>query len=77
MLAALDILWPITNVFVRVEHEVRGARHVVLPLSLAHVVHGAVSLVGVVRDVAIFFFASDFVGWKDKVNIIRLIRNSV
>lgn len=64
VLAALDVLWPITDVLVRVEDEVRGARHVVLSLSLAHVVHGAVGLVGVVGDVAVFFFAGHFVRWK-------------
>lgn len=50
-----DVLGPITDVLLRVEHEVGGTRHVVLALSLAHVVMGAVSLVGVVGNVTVFF----------------------
>lgn len=62
MLASFYILGPIANILVVVEHQILRTRHVMFPLSLAHVVHSAVGLVGVVRNVAIFLFASDFVG---------------
>lgn len=59
--AAFDVLWPVANVLVRVEDKVGRTRHVVFPLSFTHVVHGAVSLIRMVGNVAVFFFTSHFV----------------
>lgn len=62
--ASFDVFWPITDVFIVVEDQVLWTGHVVLPLSFTHVVHGAVCLVRVVGDVAVFFFAYYFVSCK-------------
>lgn len=59
---SLDILGPVAYVLVRVEHQIRRAGHVVLPLTLAHVVVRAVTFVRMVAYVAVLFFARHLVG---------------
>lgn len=66
MLATLNVFWPITDVLIDVKDQVRGAWHVVFPLSLAHVVVRTIGIVLVVRDMAVFFFACNFIGWKER-----------
>jgi hypothetical protein len=74
-LAALDVLLPVTDVLIRVENEVSGTGHVVLPLSLTHVVLAAVGLVRVVRNVTLLLSTRHLVGCKEKKNKRkRLIR---
>lgn len=58
---ALHVLRPVADVLVRVEHQVHRAGHVVLALTLAHVVHRAVALVRVVGDVVVLLLASHLV----------------
>lgn len=60
--ATLHLLRPIAHVLVGVEDKVRWTRHVMLPLTFAHVVSGAVLFVWMVAYVAVFFFAGDLVG---------------
>ena len=60
--ASFYIFWPITDVFVVVEDQVLWAGHVMFPFSFAHVVHGAISFVRVVRYVAVLFFTDYFIG---------------
>lgn len=62
MSASFYIFWPITHIFVVVENQILRAGHVMFSFSLTHVVHSAVSFVGVVGYVAVFFFADHFVG---------------
>jgi hypothetical protein len=62
--AMFHVLGPVAHVLVGVEHELRRARHVVLALALAHVVHGAVQLVPMVRDVTFLLLAHHGVSWK-------------
>lgn len=69
--ATLHVLGPVTHVLVGVEDEVGGARHVVLTLALAHVVHGAVRLVRVVRDVAVLLLARHCGRCRQHSSIIR------
>lgn len=69
--ATLHVLGPVTHVLVGVEDEVGGARHVVLTLALAHVVHGAVRLVRVVRDVAVLLLACHRGRYRQHSSIIR------
>jgi Na+/H+ antiporter NhaB len=61
-----DVLGPVADALVRVEHEVGRAWHVVLALALAHVVLAAVAVVAVVRDVAVGFFAYHLVSCTSK-----------
>ncbi|CAB0011790.1 unnamed protein product, partial [Nesidiocoris tenuis] len=55
--ASFNVFRPVAHVFVGVEDEVGRAGHVVFPFAFAHVVHGAVRLIRVVRDVAVLFLA--------------------
>ena len=59
-LASFHVFWPVTNVLVGIEDEVGGAGHVMFPLSFTHVVLATVSLVGMVRNVTVFFCACHF-----------------
>lgn len=67
MSATFYILWPITNVLVRVENEIWRTRHVMLPFSFTHVVHGAIRFVFVVGNMSIFFFTCHLIRWKNFV----------
>lgn len=66
METALDVLRPVANVLVRIEHEINRTGHVMFAFSLAHVVHRAIVLVGMVRYVIVLLVASHLVGYKFK-----------
>jgi hypothetical protein len=66
MQTGFDVLGPITDVLLRVEHQIAGTGHVVLPLALAHVVVGAVRLVRVVGNVAVFLLTGNYVGCEGR-----------
>lgn len=67
--AALDVFGPVAHILVGVEDQVLRTGHVMFPLAFAHVVHRAVRLVGMVRNVSVFFFADDLVRCKVVVNL--------
>ena len=70
VLAALDVLRPVAHVLVGVKYKIGRAGHVVLALSLAHVVVGAVVLVRVVADVAVLLRARHLVGWMERDRVV-------
>lgn len=61
---ALDILWPVADVLVRIKDQVHRTGHVMLALALAHIVHCAIILVRVIRYMIVFFVARHFVRCK-------------
>lgn len=61
MLAAFDILRPITNILVEVKHKHCWTGHVMFSFAFAHVVMCAVELVGMITDMAVLFSARHLV----------------
>lgn len=64
MQTALDILRPVADVLVRIKDQVHRAGHVMLALTLAHIVHRAIILVRMIRYMIVFLVAQHFVRCK-------------
>lgn len=64
LLTAFYIFRPVTNIFGRIENKIRWAWHVMLSLSFAHVIMSAISFVGMVAYMTIFFITCNFICWK-------------
>lgn len=61
---ALDILRPVADILVRIKDQIHRTGHVMFALALAHIVHRAIILVGVIRYMIVFFVALHLVRCK-------------
>lgn len=64
---ALNVLWPVAYVLVRIEDQINRTRHVMLALALAHVVHRAIVLVRVIRYMIVLLVTRHFVRYKKSI----------
>lgn len=59
---ALNVFRPVADIFIGIEDKIDGTGHVMLALALAHVVHGAVVLIFVIRYVIVLLVAGNLIG---------------
>lgn len=64
MLAVFHIFRPITNILGWIEDEISWTRHMMFPLSFAHIVVCTICFIGMIADVTLFFIACHFIRWK-------------
>lgn len=64
--AALNILRPVTNVLLWIEDQIGRAWHMMLALSLAHIVMRAIGPILMVTNVAILLRTGHIMGFKSK-----------
>lgn len=62
MLAAFYVLRPVAHVFSRIEDQIRRTRHMMFPLTLAHVIVRTIGFVRVIADVSVFLLARHLIG---------------
>lgn len=71
----LDILRPITNIFIGIEDQIHRAGHVMFALALTHIVHRAIILIRMIRYMIVFLVTKHFICCKIYFKIKKIFYN--